>query len=188
MLLTFPGRSIGTAGVSVGSGSSVGIGVSVGSGPSVGIGVSTGSTVGIGVFIGSEDDALVAAGVSVGSTDGSSMSAEALTGSVDGSSVTASDLVDPASGSSMAAYVAADSVEACFVNTTRCAVFPTDAAVDTVHCDFLLSAACPVTPSLHTSVAHRSIHSALFHLILFIVAFLSSYAVFSFLIAAQIIL
>ena len=178
MLLTFPGRSIGTAGVSVGSGSCVGIGVSVGSGPSVGIGV----------FIGSEDDSLVAADIPVGSTDGSSVSADALTGSVDGSSVTASDLVDPASGSSMAAYVAADSVEACFVNTTRCAVFPTDAAVDTVHCDFLLSAACPVTPSLHTSVAHRSIHSALFHLILFIVGFLSSYAVFSFLIAAQIIL
>ena len=132
MLLTFPGRSIGTAGVSVGSGSSVGIGVSVGSGSTVGIGVSTGS----------EDGSLVAAGVSVESADGSSVSADALT----------------------------------------------NAFVDTVHCEFLLTAACPVTPSLHTNVAHRSIHSALFHLILFIVAFLSSYAVFSFLIAAQIIL
>ena len=59
MLLTFPGRSIGTAGVSVGSGSSVGLGVSVGSGSTVGIGVSTGS----------EDGSLVAAGVSVGSAD-----------------------------------------------------------------------------------------------------------------------
>ena len=132
MLLTFPGRSIGTAGVSVGSGSSVGIGVSVGSGSTVGIGVSTGS----------EDGSLVAAGVSVESADGSSVSADALT----------------------------------------------NAFVDTVHCEFLLTAACPVTPSLHTNVAHRSIHSALFHLILFIVAFLSSYAVFSFLIVAQIIL
>ena len=132
MLLTFPGRSIGTAGVSVGSGSSVGIGVSVGSGSTVGIGVSTGS----------EDGSLVAAGVSVGSADGSSVSADALT----------------------------------------------NAFVDTVHCEFLLTAACPATPSLHTNVAHRSIHSALFHLILFIVAFLSSYAVFSFLIVAQIIL
>ena len=132
MLLTFPGRSIGTAGVSVGSGSSVGIGVSVGSGSTVGIGVSTGS----------EDGSLVAAGVSVESADGSSVSADALT----------------------------------------------NAFVGTVHCEFLLTAACPVTPSLHTNVAHRSIHSALFHLILFIVAFLSSYAVFSFLIVAQIIL
>ena len=152
MLLTFPGRSIGTAGVSVGSGSSVGIGVSVGSGSTVGIGVSIGSTVGIGVSIGStvgidvstgsEDGSLVAAGVSVESADGSSVSADALT----------------------------------------------NAFVDTVHCEFLLTAAYPVTPSLHTNVAHRSIHSALFHLILFIVAFLSSYAVFSFLIVAQIIL
>ena len=132
MLLTFPGRSIGTAGVSVGSGSSVGIGVSVGSGSTVGIGVSTGS----------EDGSLVAAGVSVESADGSSVSADALT----------------------------------------------NAFVDTVHCEFLLTAACPVTPSLHTNVAHRSIHSALFHLILFIVTFLSSYAVFSFLIVDQIIL
>lgn len=132
MLLTFPGRSIGTAGVSVGSGSSVGIGVSVGSGSTVGIDVSTGS----------EDGSLVAAGVSVESADGSSVSADALT----------------------------------------------NAFVGTVHCEFLLTAACPVTPSLHTNVAHRSIHSALFHLILFIVAFLSSYAVFSFLIVAQIIL
>ena len=132
MLLTFPGRSIGTAGVSVGSGSSVGIGVSVGSGSTVGIGVSTGS----------EDGSLVAVGVSFGSADGSSVSADALT----------------------------------------------NAFVDTVHCEFLLTAACPATPSLHTNVAHRSIHSALFHLILFIVAFLSSYAVFSFLIVAQIIL
>ena len=132
MLLTFPGRSIGTAGVSVGSGSSVGIGVSVGSGSTVGIVVSTGS----------EDGSLVAAGVSVESADGSSVSADALT----------------------------------------------NAFVDTVHCEFLLTAACPVTPSLHTNVAHRSIHSALFHLILFIVTFLSSYAVFSFLIVDQIIL
>ena len=90
MLLTFPGRSIGTAGVSVGSGSSVGIGVSVGSGSTVGIGVSTGS----------EDGSLVAAGVSVESADGSSVSADALT----------------------------------------------NAFVGTVHCEFLLTAACPVTP------------------------------------------
>ena len=142
MLLTFPGRSIGTAGVSVGSGSSVGIGGSVGSGSTVGIGVSIGSTVGIDVSTGSEDGSLVAAGVSVESADGSSVSADAFT----------------------------------------------NAFVGTVHCEFLLTAACPVTPSLHTNVAHRSIHSALFHLILFIVAFLSSYAVFSFLIVAQIIL
>lgn len=79
MLLTFPGRSIGTAGVSVGSGSSVGIGVSVGSGSTVGIGVSIGSTVGIDVSTGSEDGSLVAAGVSVESADGSSVSADALT-------------------------------------------------------------------------------------------------------------
>ena len=146
MLLTFPGRSIGTAGVSVGSGSSVGIGVSVGSGSTVGIGVSTGS----------EDGSLVAAGVSVGSADGSLVAVGVSFGSADGSSVSAEAL--------------------------------TNAFVDTVHCEFLLTAACPATPSLHTNVAHRSIHSALFHLILFIVAFLSSYAVFSFLIVAQIIL
>ena len=146
MLLTFPGRSIGTAGVSVGSGSSVGIGVSVGSGSTVGIGVSTGS----------EDGSLVAAGVSVGSADGSLVAVGVSFGSADGSSVSADAL--------------------------------TNAFVDTVHCEFLLTAACPVTPLLHTNVAHRSIHSALFHLILFIVTFLSSYAVFSFLIVAQIIL
>ena len=103
MLLTFPGRSIGTAGVSVGSGSSVGIGVSVGSGSTVGIGVSTGS----------EDGSLVAAGVSVGSADGSLVAVGVSFGSADGSSVSADAL--------------------------------TNAFVDTVHCEFLLTAACPVT-------------------------------------------
>ena len=146
MLLTFPGRSIGTAGVSVGSGSSVGIGVSVGSGSTVGIGVSTGS----------EDGSLVAAGVSLGSAHGSHVAVGGSFGAADGASVSADAL--------------------------------SNAFVDTVHCEFLLTAACPVTPSLHTNVAHWSIHSALFHLILFNVTFLSSYAVFSFLIVDQIIL